>query len=248
MAKLLRSHLTGVWVFSILLVSSNLAHAQDNGQELLTHMANRLFDYAEWRYPEVFSSAESTQSIIGSSGAETEPWRWVYRYYPGSDTYLAVNEKEFAVYVYGPEFGPEVTLVGNLNDLMRLVGIEDPLVISGVWRFRLWPIANPTGEDCLNVYHKGLTGDWFIEISYDAESGHYAPNLGGLLSGTEPVDRLNWGFEISDNDEGFLTDASFSLTVHSPRSMTGLVTLTWDWGAWGNTCNMLYWTIDAVKQ
>ncbi|MCP5346216.1 MAG: hypothetical protein R3F41_00475 [Gammaproteobacteria bacterium] len=87
-----------------------------------------LFDLAELHYPEFFTTHEVTLALKVQETVEEQDrygsyshyWNWFYRYYPGSDTYLAVNEKENAVYVFGTYFGPEITKVGAVEEVLRL--------------------------------------------------------------------------------------------------------------------------------
>jgi hypothetical protein len=62
-----------------------------------------LFDWAETNYPQYFPSQRTAQT----SGP------YVYRYYPETNTYLAVTNG-VDVQVLGPQFGPDIVTVGTV--------------------------------------------------------------------------------------------------------------------------------------
>lgn len=70
--------------------------------------AERLMDYGEEHYKDLFPSAETTRSVGG----------WVYRYYPQTGVYLAVID--WRVYVLGGSIGPEVLDVGAVSDYITI--------------------------------------------------------------------------------------------------------------------------------
>ena len=110
--------------------------APARGQDFVTQVADTLFGFAELQYPDIFTSAESTHVLIGAGGTEPWQWRWLYRYYTASNTYLAVNEKEFSVYVYGPPFGPDITRVGTFPEVLKIIGAG---------------IVNPGSQECVDA-------------------------------------------------------------------------------------------------
>ena len=69
-----------------------------------------LFNWAEAHYPEFFPTHQATQN-----------WGpYVYRFYPESQSYLAVTDGT-AVQVLGPLFGPDILTVGSKSDYACMV-------------------------------------------------------------------------------------------------------------------------------
>ena len=110
-------------VCSLLIV--NYAAAQD--VELAD--VNALFDFADREYPDYFAPAtvETSDSITG----------WLYRYYPGTDSYIAVSLQDTedyvrgGVYVLGGLFGSEAVYIDLLSNLLTLLDGADGAVLSG---------------------------------------------------------------------------------------------------------------------
>lgn len=100
-----------------------------NGRQQFSLFVETLFDFAELQYPEIFPTPETTQVF-----QEDSFQYWIYRYYAASHTYLAV--KDYVVYVYGPNFGPKITSVGNLDEVLKLV-------TPG--------LVNPGSQECVNI-------------------------------------------------------------------------------------------------
>lgn len=71
--------------------------------------ANQLMDFAEKAYPVYFPSHPGNALYEG----------YLYRHYPETGTYLAVNDGQ--VYVLGGEFGPEILSVGPLTKFITPV-------------------------------------------------------------------------------------------------------------------------------
>lgn len=69
----------------------------------------RLLNWAETAYPNLFPSHQATQNI--------EPW--IYRYYPESQIYAGVNRNDNDVYVLGGNFGNTPTRIDTLANLIR---------------------------------------------------------------------------------------------------------------------------------
>ncbi|MCB1672854.1 MAG: hypothetical protein R3F41_12010 [Gammaproteobacteria bacterium] len=81
--------------------------------------ANALFDLAEQHYPAIFTGHQSTVILDGYSTMGWE-WSWIYRYYPVTKTYLALQSLDYSVYMSGPSFGPDFIKAGYYFDLMKL--------------------------------------------------------------------------------------------------------------------------------
>ncbi|SFL29117.1 Protein of unknown function [Nitrosomonas aestuarii] len=78
--------------------------------------SNKLFNFAEAAYPELFSSA----------GVETTTLdEYLVRYYPNSDTYIGTKGEE--VYVYGNVFGGLLS-AGKITDYIELEADSDELL------------------------------------------------------------------------------------------------------------------------
>ncbi len=89
--------------------------------------ANRLLNFAESAEPTLFFPPVQTQQV---SGAGSD---WFYRYFAGSDTYVAININgqgpyfEGDVYVLGPQFGEDLLRVDTLDNLLVAIdNIESP--------------------------------------------------------------------------------------------------------------------------
>lgn len=80
--------------------------------------AERLMDYAEEHYKDLFPNAEPTRQLDG----------WVYRYYPKSGVFLAVID--WRVYVVGGPYGAEVHDVGEVSSYISITppGNQAPTV------------------------------------------------------------------------------------------------------------------------
>lgn len=84
-----------------------------------THLASadiasdteRLLNWAETTYPNLFPSHQVTQNI--------EPW--LYRYYPESQIYAGVNKNDNDVYVLGGNFGNTPTRIDTLANLVSQI-------------------------------------------------------------------------------------------------------------------------------
>ena len=115
MNSMLRKTLIGVAVITLSLLSffSALATAQTD------HDINRLFDWAEGKYPQFFGS----QQTLLKAGI------WSYRYYPQQNTYVGVNNNR-EVFVLGNVFGG-MRYVGVFDDFIKLVGVEPATYIVG---------------------------------------------------------------------------------------------------------------------
>ena len=71
----------------------------------------RLLNWAETTYPNLFPSHQATQNI--------EPW--LYRYYPESQIYAGVNKNDNEVYVLGGNFGNTPTRIDTLANLVSQI-------------------------------------------------------------------------------------------------------------------------------
>lgn len=122
--------------------------------------ANVLFDFAEREAPEYFSPS--------SMETQTDVEGWVYRYYPVTDTYVAVNLQAGGVYVLGGLFGNTVVYIDQLSVLLDQV-LTRPLATDFKWPID--PINSTSG-------HYGPCGDndgpqgcyWISDDSNDASS------------------------------------------------------------------------------
>jgi len=173
-------------------------------------LAEALFDLAERHFPEVFTSPESTVILDGYRTDGWE-WSWFYRYYPGSNTYLAFNSYEVSIYVLGPTFGPEVINAGHLYDLLKLFpsGIIRPGSAQCV------EIGSP--EPGTTAYYRGIEGFEGTENT----SVSWQPGRNG---GTEVLrhagsfpDYQHYYMET----EHIITDAGLSYLAYSSRTYTG---------------------------
>jgi len=74
--------------------------------------ANRLFNWAEIQYPTLFSpSKQGTQEGFG----------YLFRHYPGSNSYAGVHITDRTVHVLGPPFGAGIRTVGTLQALLDAI-------------------------------------------------------------------------------------------------------------------------------
>lgn len=81
---------------------SGAAHGQVSATDI-----DRLFDWAESRYPQLFGAHQSSRTA--------DIWR--YRYYPSQQNYLGVNTSS-EVYVMGAAFGGRLQYVGKYADFV----------------------------------------------------------------------------------------------------------------------------------
>lgn len=93
--------------------------------------ADRLFDFAESAEPTLFfPPAETLQ--VSAEGSD-----WYYRYFSGSDTYIAITINgngpffEGGVYVLGEQFGEGALLVDSLDNLLAAIDATSPAVVGG---------------------------------------------------------------------------------------------------------------------
>jgi hypothetical protein len=80
--------------------------------------ANEIFDWAESEFPGLFPAGPSTTSL--------EPW--IFRYYPSTDIFVAVNKASEDVYVLGG-FWIEPTRIGSIEEVKRMAGLEEEEVV-----------------------------------------------------------------------------------------------------------------------
>lgn len=71
----------------------------------------RLLNWAETTYPDLFRSRQATINI--------EPW--LYRYYPETQIYAGVNKNDNDVYVLGGDFGNTPTRIDTLANLVSQI-------------------------------------------------------------------------------------------------------------------------------
>lgn len=87
-----------------------------NAQEPTAQEANRIFNYAETTYPDLFPSPAD------SSGEAIElGFRWFFRYYQSTDTFAAVNRDDGFVWALGPYFGPGAVQVMPVETALALI-------------------------------------------------------------------------------------------------------------------------------
>ena len=106
--------------------------------------ANKLFNFTEMAEPTLFFPPAQTQQI-NAEGSD-----WFYRYFSGSDSYVAININgvgpffEGDVYVVGDQFGEDPLFVDTLDNLVAVIdSIESPL--SGGEN----AITNPGNGNCV---------------------------------------------------------------------------------------------------
>jgi hypothetical protein len=93
--------------------------------------ANRLFEFAENAGPTLFFPPAET---LQASGEGSD---WFYRYFSGSDTYIAISITgsgpffEGNVYVLGGQFGANLLLVDSLDNLLAVIDAAAPPVAGG---------------------------------------------------------------------------------------------------------------------
>lgn len=94
--------------------------------------ANKLFDFAETAEPALFFPSIETLQIEGAGSA------WFYRYYSGTDSYVAINIDGTGpylggdVYVLGGQFGEVPLYVNTLENLLATIDGVEPLPLAGV--------------------------------------------------------------------------------------------------------------------
>ncbi len=86
----------------VLLCHSHLIYA-DTGSD-----TEKILNWAENTYPEIFSGHQATQNI--------EPW--LYRHYPETGIYAGVNKNDNGVYLLGGIWGDQPTYIDTLANLI----------------------------------------------------------------------------------------------------------------------------------
>lgn len=71
----------------------------------------KLLNWAENTYPQLFPSHQATQNI--------EPW--IFRHYPDTGIYVGVNKLDNNVYVLGGPWGDNPTVIDTLSNLLSLM-------------------------------------------------------------------------------------------------------------------------------
>lgn len=100
-----------IFATCFLLLTINTALPSQNGD------ADKLFDWAEVEYSELFAPAGET-STTDTSG------EWYYRYYPGTQSYVGVN-LDGDVWVAGSPFG-EAAYINTLTSLLDSIPVTEP--------------------------------------------------------------------------------------------------------------------------
>lgn len=136
------------------------------GQADRTDDIDRLLNWAEVRYPELFAPASQS----------TQVWDiWTYRYYPATDNYAGVNESG-EVWVMGADFG-DLTRIDTLENLLAQIDdstecAQIPLPENG--RMAMWEIVNDT--DPASVFEfdrilRDMKGVPLAQLWYGAAAG-----------------------------------------------------------------------------
>lgn len=81
----------------------------------------RLFNWAEAKYSDLFPSSQTTQTADG----------WTYRHYALSGIYLGVNSSN-EVYVMGGQFGSSPALLGELDSYTSVIEADMPTAPTDV--------------------------------------------------------------------------------------------------------------------
>lgn len=90
------------------------------------HHSNRLFDWAEMTYPDIFKPAGTVTQQID---------KLAYRHYSSTNTYLATLDNY--VYVYAQWYSPEPVLISRISDLLPAREInwyQPPVKVSWQWQ------------------------------------------------------------------------------------------------------------------
>jgi len=180
-----------------------------------------LFDLAELHYPALFTSNESTgvlevqELVEGGDGYDpySYTWNWYYRYYPQSNTYLAVNSVENAVYVYGPPFGPVPARAGGVDEVLRLF----PSGMNRSYTNECVEIGSPT---------PGMTAYYGPELS--PPGSFFLPNIPNRSEGDSVVSwksGANGGTEVLTYHGSFLHNLQLSSVTEQIAGLAGLTYL-----------------------
>lgn len=127
----------------------------------------RLLDWAETTYPDLFFPAASTLTFE----------EWTYRYYSATDTYAGVNDKE-EVYVMGGAFG-DLTKIGTLAELLTLVpgnGSSDEagIITAGTGSCVTAVYPDPVGSAVHKTTLNGTQSSYYITNSViESDSSHF---------------------------------------------------------------------------
>lgn len=130
------------------------AQARAPGQALAAPTATAFLDWAERTFPEFFPGPQTDRLLLP----------YVYRHYPGTDIYLAVNGE--LIYALGPVTGNQVVALGKLSDFACLVSPASCVPPPA-------PVGSGLASDCFNaaVFAQGSTYRWDYQISGGGVTG-----------------------------------------------------------------------------
>ena len=88
-----------------------LGNIQSSFADEITDDANKLLNWAQNTFKDLFPSTQPTQTL--------EPW--LYRYYPETGIYAGVNKNDQDVYVLGGSFGSSPKRIDSLTNLITQI-------------------------------------------------------------------------------------------------------------------------------
>lgn len=150
--------------------------------------ANTLFDWAEPQYPQLFSPSGQPTLTAGT---------WIYRYYPGTQIYVGVNDQR-EVYLLGGSFGSEPTQVGLLDDFLAQINANSSNTGSG---------TNSAGNgNCVTLPYPA-TG---LQANYNVTSDGTTGTISVTYTSTGPTQSTS---ETTSSFSGSGTSSSSSTTT-----------------------------------
>ena len=120
-------------------IADVLAFAQANPAAYPYGDVDRLLDWAESTYPDLFDSARERTR---------EQDEWLYRYYPSTENYVGVNRNDLRVYVFGESF-TGLTDVGSMEETYAFAEAnpaEYPVVATLVGAFKTVEVRSKHGD------------------------------------------------------------------------------------------------------
>lgn len=156
--------------------------------------SNKLFDFAESHYPEIFSQAEGPTYELGD---------YLVRYYPESDLYLGTKEGQ--VWGYGNIFGGLLNL-GNISDYVELESDSDA-VLADLFANGLSDVQVQGAGSVILILSDDLQGSRHQRFIIELASGQtllvahnidLAPRVDGLSVG----DQIEFFGEYEWNEQG----------------------------------------------
>lgn len=176
---------------------------------------NRLFDWAELNYPDVFMTKETTKDILLPESSGELAGSWLYRFYPDKNVYAGVlNEQD--VYVLGGPW-PELFYVGTLNDLVASLPPPDRLNF-GACVDRVTLVAEGTQFNSLSVSADSQSSSE-VHVIHDEVTSAFIKVINTPINDSIGLNSIE---SLTDyrHDSGFVYVSKLTITSQVGNSIT----------------------------